>query len=64
MYQSFFISACEEGELRLVGGRSITSGRVEVCVEKRWGTVCGDSWDVMEIEVICRQLGYFEPGRG
>ena len=55
--------ACEEGELRLVGGHSVTNGRVEVCIEKRWGTVCGDSWDIMEVEVICRQLGYLEPGQ-
>jgi hypothetical protein len=60
----FYPIACEEGELRLVGGRSETNGRVEICVRERWGTVCGDSWDDMEVEVICRQLGYLESGGG
>ena len=58
-----FILACEEGELRLVEGHSVTNGRVEICIEERWGTVCGDSWDIVEVEVICRQLDYLESGR-
>ena len=49
--------------MRLSGGRSTTNGRVEICIDERWGTVCGDSWDLMEVEVVCRQLGYLGPGK-
>ena len=65
MNMSIFFSliACEKGDLRLVGGLSDTNGRIEICLRERWGTICGDTWGAMEVKVICRQLGYLDPGR-
>ncbi|KAG2444970.1 hypothetical protein HXX76_001705 [Chlamydomonas incerta] len=35
------------------------SGRVEICYNRRWGTICADSyWSIEEAEVLCRHLGY------
>ena len=35
-----------------------TSGPLEVCVSKRWATVCGYGWSDVDAAVACRQLGY------
>ena len=33
-------------------------GRVEVCLNSRWGTVCDSQWTDRHTAVVCRQLGF------
>lgn len=47
---------CLTGDIRLQGGGTGTEGRVELCVNNLWGTVCGDSWSTSNAAVVCRQL--------
>ena len=51
-------SNCTNGDVRLVGGVSQYQGRVEVCLNRAWGTVCAYStWGSMEAKIICNQIG-------
>lgn len=61
---------CTDGDVRLVGGSVSYEGRVEVCINRAWGTICYGNryssrnyWDINEATVVCRHLGHQEQGK-
>lgn len=54
--------ACNDGDVRLVGGNTPNEGTIEVCFENLWGLVAEPGWTQSDAEVVCRQLGYATDG--
>ncbi|XP_053386930.1 uncharacterized protein LOC123542087 [Mercenaria mercenaria] len=44
--------------VRLVGGESISRGRVEILSMDTWGTICDHSFGMNEADVICSMVGF------
>ena len=57
---------CIHGSVRLVGEDidddevRAREGRVEVCINRAWGTVCDELFQREDAEVVCEQLNGFD----
>ena len=54
---------CTTGEVRLMIGTELStngSGRLEVCFNAAWGTVCETSFDHIDAAVACDQITGFQ----
>ncbi|XP_031783436.1 uncharacterized protein LOC100120629 isoform X1 [Nasonia vitripennis] len=44
--------------IRLGGANSSHEGRIEVKIFGKWGQVCDDGFDMIDANVVCRELGF------
>lgn len=61
-FSASFVRTCTEGAIRLQGGQT-TYGRVELCLNGNWGTICDNRWDNVDAGVACRHLGFNAAGK-
>ena len=54
----YSVVKCKHGDIRLAGTSYNTIGRVELCLNGTWGTICSNGFDDKDASVICKQLGY------
>ena len=57
-YVHISVIACVNGQVMLVNGSTSSEGRVEICYDNTYGTICDDRFDIIDAGIICRQLGY------
>ena len=54
-----YIGLCtKNGTVRLSNGNSSNEGRVEICLNGYWGTICSNGWNEKDAFVTCKQAGY------
>lgn len=51
-------SNCVDGDVRLVNGSAPYEGRVEICYDGVWGSVCDSGWDNRDASIVCLQMGF------
>ena len=63
MYDILFINIsvnstlnCTYGDVRLIGGSIEYEGRLEVCINGVWGTVCYNGWGNIDATVVCNRI--------
>ena len=61
--QSTEMSNCSNGDIRLVNGTNELEGRLEICINNVWGTVCSQGFTADDAEVVCNQLSFSFNGK-
>ena len=62
LLHNLFLALCQDGAVRLRGGQTSAEGRVEICFDNRWGTVCDDLWSNTDGNIVCKELGFSPTG--
>lgn len=65
-YMHVFIAPsipCEEGSTRLVDGYLEQEGRLEICINGIWSTICDTGFEAQDALVACSTLGHDIAGR-
>ena len=52
------VGNCTTGEVRLQDGPNVREGRVEVCINNAWGTVCNNLFGSIDATVTCTQMNF------
>ena len=58
--------SCTNHDIRMIRNNTgipfKSNGRIEVCYNNQWGSICNNSWGTNDAKVACGQLGYTKSG--
>ena len=54
----FSLRVTRGSEVRLIGGKHVYEGRVEIKYDGEWRAICDHKWDKKAAAVVCRMLGF------
>ena len=58
-YNVFLVAVpCPFGDVRLAASGYSGVGRIEVCQDGSWGTICSNAWDDLDASIACKASGY------
>ena len=60
--KNYSVTDCKDGDTRLASGLNRFQGRVEVCYNRIWGSVCSYSWTNEDGNVVHKELRYQSVG--
>ena len=53
---------CTHGEVRLQDGPNVREGRVEICINNAWGTICSTQFSNEDAAVVCKSMMFEQEG--
>ena len=59
-YDPLLIASQSNGDIRLANVTSTGIGRVEIFLNRTWGTICSDDFNEGAALAACRQLGHYD----
>lgn len=57
------VEDCKNGSIRLQDGLTVREGRVEICINQAWGSVCSVQFTEVDAGVVCSQLSFERQGQ-
>ena len=53
---------CTNGDAQLVNGSNVREGRLEICINEAWGSVCSIGFVDRDAAVACAQMNFQRKG--
>ena len=56
--ENFYLGEQMPYDNQISDKNGLLGGRVEICFDGRYGTICDDLWDQEDASVVCRHLDF------
>lgn len=60
--QATELADCTNGDISLIDGPNVREGRVQICLNKAWGTVCNTRFSDEDAAIACLSMEFEKIG--